>query len=475
MRNKILKNFFYQASYQVLLIALPIVTIPIVSKALGPDGLGIWNYINSIVNYFILVGGLGLANYGVREIALVKKSRRKLSQKFWELEFFNAFFSLFALIVYILFSLLTDYPSLFLIQGLAVLSVLLDISWMFSGLEDFKTITVSNFMVKILSFIFIVVFINESTDLFKYFFIQSLSILLSQIIPWFFLKNKISFILPSLKDIWKHFRPALSFFIAKVSMTIYTNLNKTILGLMTTMTVVGFYSNAIQLITVGGSIIGALNTVMIPRMTDLFGERDEKAMINLLNKTMNIILFFTIAMSFGIIATNEKLIPWFFGTAFLPIKNYVPLLAPVLVFQSIQTAIAGQYLIPKGEMKSYNISVVVSALLSVIFNLVFIPRFEIYGAILGTIVAQGSLCLIRSFILMRQTSFRFDFITIGKYLFSGLAMVVIIKVFTNRLPSNILTTCFQVAIGAVVYFSLTSVFRANPISGFVKENYFNKK
>ncbi|HDT8132976.1 TPA: oligosaccharide flippase family protein, partial [Enterococcus faecalis] len=43
MKN-IAKNFFYQSLFQVAKIIIPIITIPIVSNALGPAGLGIYNY-----------------------------------------------------------------------------------------------------------------------------------------------------------------------------------------------------------------------------------------------------------------------------------------------------------------------------------------------------------------------------------------------------------------------------------------------
>ncbi|MDN6571048.1 MAG: flippase, partial [Staphylococcus equorum] len=114
MQRKIIINFMYQVSYQILIIFLPVVTIPIVSDALGPKGLGTYNYITSIAAYFILVGRLGMANYGVREISIVQRDRKKLSEKFWELQFFNSFFSLGSLLVFVVFAFFTDYTVLFL-------------------------------------------------------------------------------------------------------------------------------------------------------------------------------------------------------------------------------------------------------------------------------------------------------------------------------------------------------------------------
>ncbi|EOS7728222.1 oligosaccharide flippase family protein, partial [Enterococcus hirae] len=57
----VLKNFGYQSLFQLTKIIMPIITVPIVSKALGPGGLGIFNYTNSITQYFVLVASLGIS------------------------------------------------------------------------------------------------------------------------------------------------------------------------------------------------------------------------------------------------------------------------------------------------------------------------------------------------------------------------------------------------------------------------------
>ena len=89
--KKIISNFIYQAIYQLTLIILPIITIPIVSHSLGADGIGKYNFVTSVALYFTLTAGLGLSNYGIREIAQVENNKKKLSIKFWELEYFNLF------------------------------------------------------------------------------------------------------------------------------------------------------------------------------------------------------------------------------------------------------------------------------------------------------------------------------------------------------------------------------------------------
>ena len=70
--KKIAKNYIYNLIYQVLVIILPLITTPYVSRILGAENIGIYSYTLSIVTYFVLIGSLGIATYGQREIAYVQ-------------------------------------------------------------------------------------------------------------------------------------------------------------------------------------------------------------------------------------------------------------------------------------------------------------------------------------------------------------------------------------------------------------------
>ena len=45
------KNVVYNLVYQVVTLLLPLITVPYISRVLGPNGVGISSYTNSIVQY----------------------------------------------------------------------------------------------------------------------------------------------------------------------------------------------------------------------------------------------------------------------------------------------------------------------------------------------------------------------------------------------------------------------------------------
>ncbi|MBO0440381.1 flippase [Candidatus Enterococcus ikei] len=461
--KKLASNFIYQSLYQLMLIILPIITVPVVSHALGPDGLGMFNYINSITQYFVLIAGLGLANYGVREIATVRNNKEELSKKFWELQIFNMIIALGTLILYIIFAFFMKNTQYYLIMSLIVLGALFDISWFYIGIEDFKLVTLANGIIKIISFIAIIVLIHNSSNLLEYFFIQSANIFLSQLALWLFIFKKITFIKVSIKQAFRHLKPALNFFIGKIAITLYTNLNKTLLGILASATVVGYYSNSLQLVNIIVALVGTIDAVLLPRMSNLFANKKEDEMLRVMSTAIHLEFFITIPAMFGIILTNEKLINWFFGEEFSYIRNIVPWLAPLVVIMPLGVAIVRQYLMPMNHIKDFNISVIAGAIIGILINLVLIPKIGIWGAVIATIASEVLVAYIRVIDLIKRTAFKFHALEIFLYTISSLVMYIVVHFFTKNMASSPKTTLIQGVSGIAIYMILTLLFRVNPL------------
>lgn len=461
--KKIIKNFIYQASYQVLLILLPVITVPIISKALGPRGIGEWNYVNSIVNYFVLLAGLGLANYAVREIAFSNSSKYELSRKFWEIQLFNLSFSGVVLIFYLIFCFFTPYKYLFLIQGFIVASTTLDISWFFQGIEDFKKVAIRNFFIKIISFFLILFFVKEGTDIYKYGLIVSISQFLSIFILWASLKDYIVWTKVSYKEIFSHFFPALNFFILKISATIFNNLNRTLLGILGSIISVGYFSNSITLVVMVSSIVGSINIVLLPYMSSLEKKEDFNKSDEIIERVIDFQLFITIGITFGIIVISNKMIPWFFGERFAILKFLVPILAPVVIFQQMHQSIANLYLVPKNRMKEYNVSMLFGTVINIVLCIILIPIIDVYGAAISYLAGQATICTFRTVTLIRSTSINIKIINIVVYLFSGIVMVVFTDIVTQGMSPNIFTTVVQIIFGSIVYMISLTILKKNPL------------
>ena len=164
-KNSLKKNYIYNLIYQLLVIVLPLITTPYLSRVLGAEGVGIYSYTLSITTYFVLFGSLGIAMYGQREIAYIRDDGTKKSKTFWEILLLRFATMSISLIIFIfMFANGENYNLYYKILILEIIANSLDISWFFQGMEEFKKTVTRNIIVKIISVICIFTLIKKAED-----------------------------------------------------------------------------------------------------------------------------------------------------------------------------------------------------------------------------------------------------------------------------------------------------------------------
>lgn len=475
--NKIGKNLIYQASYQVLKILMPLITVPIVSHSLGSTGVGQYAFANSIAQYFVLATALGLPLYGTREIAKMGDNKQLLSKKFWALEGFSLLLTCVVLISYFIVGFVFDLGIVYFIQAFLVIGVGLDVSWFFMGIEDFKKITIVNFLLQIISFLLIVTQIQSSQDLIEYTIILTAISVLNPLTLWYFLRTKIYFIRPSFIEMWQALKSSAILFIPQVAIILYTNLNKTMLGTLGNNTLVGIFSNALLVTTVFITLISSIDTVLMPHATRLFSQSKHDEGYVMIQRVLNFEAYFTIAIAAGIIAISDKLIPWFFGVSFMNMKAVLPILSLLVIVIPGGMSISRQYLIPQDRIKEYNKSVYLGAIISIILNFILIPPLGAVGAAIVSVSVETLIWSIRLWDFWKNTHLGYSRWQILVNVFAGIIMIVVIKWSTSSMSAVPMTTIIQVLIGTIVYIILTALLNANPIVPLfkqIKEKFLSK-
>ena len=245
MPKSIVKNYIYNVSYQILLILTPLITTPYVSRVLGSDNVGIFNYTQSIVNYFILFGCIGLNMYGQREIAYCQNDPQKRSRVFWELVLLRLItVSLSLLVYYFGIAAHSPYQEYYLIFLVEIVAAVFDISWFFQGLENFKMVAIRNFIIKLSGVALIFLFVKTKEQLDIYIWCYAATVFLGNLSLWIGLPKLLVKGGFSFSEMLRHLWPALGMFVPQIAISVYTQLDKTMLGLLSTNSQVGFYSQA---------------------------------------------------------------------------------------------------------------------------------------------------------------------------------------------------------------------------------------
>lgn len=453
MRTNVKKNILYQCAYEILVILTPLITAPIVSRALGPECSGIYSYTYSVAGYFVLFCMLGIKNHGSRIIAEKSDNPTELNRIFSNLLVLHVIISAVILFIYLLYVLLVsseNYRFFALLQGLYVLSALFDISWFYIGIEQFKLTVTRNIVIKLLTIVLIVLLVKCSQDLWKYIVIMAGGILISQMWLWVYLKKYVQFVKPSRDAILQNIKPLMILFIPVIAVSLYKMMDKIMIGWFS-KTELGYYEYAEKIIAVPMSVIEAIGVVMLPRITKMIASGGVKESKKVIQLSMKYNMILAMAMAFGIAAISEEFAPVFFGEEYVPCASLMIGLSATIPFLSFANVLRKQFMIPMKMDRLYIIAVFSGAIVNLVCNILLIPQYYSQGAMVGTILAEVVVCVMHIFSCRNNLPIKTYIKNIFPFLGAGFAMFVLVRVVANCLTTSVLGLMAEVIVGCMVY------------------------
>ncbi len=455
--KKLTINYFYNMLYQVLTLIIPIITAPYLARTLQATANGINNYTSSIVYWFTLIGMLGITLYGNKEIAKVRDNKEKLSKKFWEIFTLQFLSNLISLITfYVIFGVANvDYKVILLIQGLSIFSVMFDVSWFYYGMENIKRVTLRNIVVKILSVISIFIFIKNPEDLALYVFLSVGFSILGQLILWLDLRHYILFKKVHFKDAISHLKPSILLFVPQIAISIYSTLDKTMLGMIVSdVAEVGFYSKAQQFVNMFLFVITSIGTVMMPRIVNLNANNQKKEGLRYVNNAFDLVMLLAFPMAFGLAAIAPYFINWFLTPEFAKTSDLMMILCPMIIASSLTNVLGIQLLIPMEKTKQYTQSVAISAIVNFVSNLFLIKYFNSYGAAFSTIIAEYLVLIIQMIYTKEYINFKSKILPALKYMFFSFIMFFAMILVGEKFGISFTTNLIQFVVGVIIYLIL---------------------
>lgn len=471
---KIIKNYIYNVFYQVLSVIIPFFTIPYVSRTLGAENIGINSFTAANTQYFVLLATMGISLYATREISYLKDDKHKLSNLFWEIMFLKILLFLASYAIFIIFIISNEhYKVIYLLQSVAIITALFDVSWFFMGIQNFKVTVLRNTLVKVLSIILIFILVKNKEDLTVYIIILVLSSLLGNISVWPYLKKNIEFPKFNKINFKRHVSPIITLFIPQIAIQVFTVVNKTILGIYSSPVDVGLFENADKIIRVMMAIVTASGMVLLPAISQFFISDDYEKVRKYMYKGFDYISFISIPLSIGLIAIAGDFGIWFFGTSFAHIDIVLALLSIVLVFMAWNNTFSSQFLIPAKHENWYTQSFIYGAVLNIILNICLDKNMGAVGAAISAMIAETFVVLYQINKIKYFFSIRKLFKNVWKYYLSALAMGLFIFFINKNLQFNMSILVMDIFIGSIIYLGCNLLLHVPIFNDFYK--YMSKK
>ncbi len=462
MQPSVKKNFVYRTIYEILLLLTPFITTPYVSRVLGGDGVGIYSYTSSIMTFFTMVATLGTATYGQREIAQHRDNKAEYSKLFWEIELISVITSTFTLIVWLLLSAFyLEYRIYLYALTPLLLGTMFDINWFFMGHEKVIYTVLRNSAVKIAGIVLLFVFVKEKSDLTLYIALQSIVTLLGSLSMWTYLPRMLAKVNFRTLQFKNHFKQTLVYFIPTIATTMYTVINKTLLGIITHDNFQnGYYEQASKLIRIVNTFVfSSVNTVMSARMSYLYSQKKYGQIKQGINKSLDFIFLLGVASVFGIIGITHRFVPVFFGPGFEPVELLIYLMLPLVLIIGVSHCLGCQYYTPSGRRAESARYIITGSCVNLLLNLSLIPFFQAKGAVVASVIAELVITILyikncNGFLKIK------DILSLlWKRIIAGTIMAIIVFLVGAIQINSISIIFLQVFIGILVYVILLKTMR----------------
>ena len=473
MKKSIKKNYIFNVMYQLLLIVVPFITTPYLSRVLGANAIGIYSYGNSITSYFIIAACLGTGVYGQRAISYVQDDIEKRSRTFWEIFYFRLIMTVITLLfygIYLLFS--QENRIIYIILSLNILNIIFEISWFFQGMEDFKKTVLRSTVIKILNIIFIFTFIKDSNDLILYVFGTMLLTVLGSISLWTYLPKyivKVNDIKP-----FREYKSILKLFLPTIAVQIYTLLDKSMIGWFSEDSVFlenGYYEQAEKVIKICLTLVTSLGTVMIPRIAKVFKDGNIKKVQEYMYKSYRFTLMLAIPICLGLISISNIFVPVFFGPGYEKVEILLLILSFLVVVIGLSNANGQQYFIPTGNENKLTITVISGAIVNIIFNMILIPKYHSLGACISTLIGETLITIIGFYYIRKEKIFSIRKIIKEsiKYLISGITMFIILLFIKQYLSISVISLGILIIIGGFIYLIMLLILKDEFILNLIND------
>ena len=391
------KNFIYRALYELLILVTPFITTPYVARVLGSEGAGISSYTGSVMAFFTMFAALGTPQYGLREIARNRDDPQKASRLFWEIELLTVFTTLACLAGWLaLCCFWKEYRIYFLALIPTLFGVMFDISWFFTAYEKVGYTVARNAFFKVLGVVLLLTLVKTKKDLALSIFLASATGMLGALSMWTYLPKML--VKTDLRTLTfrRHFHETLVYFIPTIATSIYTVLDKFLLGLIgQNLNMSGYYEHAHKLMGMINSVVFAsMNAVMEARVSYLFAQGETGEIRRRIGRAIDFTLLVGMACVFGIAGIAHVFVPVFWGPGWEPVEYLIYMMCPLTIIIGVSYCLGSLYYNPSGNRAQSARYLIAGSGVNLVLNLLLIPRWSAYGAVAASVVAEGTITVL---------------------------------------------------------------------------------
>ncbi|EOX4413659.1 oligosaccharide flippase family protein [Vibrio alginolyticus] len=381
-KKELLSNVLSLGAIDFLGMLIPIITMPIITRAIGLELYGQYLLFVTMLTFGHTIIDYGVQYSGVRAAAKNRANKLALETAYADYQglrfvLSGVFFLFSSLYVVNVFNSIWYLIPLFLY----ILGYLLTSAWFFQGAALTKYLSIASISNKILLLIAIVVFIKSKDDFFLLVLFTTIPIFITSILLLFFLRSRYQIKLFSLNNIKRTVNDGLSVFIGLLAPNLYNAIPLMLLGNYADK--LEFANFAISLKVCG--VIFMLQNVVAKSIYPITSRNKNGFKPTLFLNLLIVIPCVLILFFFG-----SDLIKVILGVS-LESEIYIKVISTSLIFVAISNSFSVGYFLPNNLDVEYRNIAIKTSILSAVIVFFLIYKFSVIGCALGLLTARAIL------------------------------------------------------------------------------------
>ena len=387
------KNIAYSGVLTLSLYLFQFVTYPYVARVLGVVNIGVCNFLQSIINYFMLFSMLGMSVLGVREIARSKENPDDLNKRFSGLLQLNLLITLFVLSIYglsiILIPQFAEHKKLLYVGIAQILFNTLSVDWLFKGMEAFKYITCRRVVVQLLYVASVFLFVRCEDDTNIYFCILVGTYVLNGLINILHSRSLVCYSYQSWSYCFGNFmKPLCVLGFYSLLTSVYTGFNVVYLGMVSNAEQVGLFTTATKLQGIILALYASVTVAIMPRISSMLASGNITDVRSVIRKSVQVLLAFAFPVMIVGMGFSKEIVYLVAGSGYeaaAPLLSFAMLLILIIGLEQVFIV---QVLLPAGKDKAVFIDSVMGALVGVAINVLLVQKWQSTGSVLAWGLAE---------------------------------------------------------------------------------------
>lgn len=432
----------------------PLITMPYVSRVLQPVGTGKVSFATSVISYFAMFAQLGIPTYGIRVCAEVRDNREELTRTAQELLIINLIMNIFSYaalaIALITVPRLREDRVLYILMSATILLTSVGMEWLYQAMEQYTYIAVRSLIFKFIALIAMFLFIHQKSDYVLYGAISIFAASASNVFNFVYARHFISLKPIGHYNLRRHMKAVGIFFAMSIATTVYTQMDTTMIGFITSDAEVGYYNVATKIKTVLLSVVTSLSTVLLPRASYYVGKDDMEDFRRITSKAISLVMDLSIPLMLYFIFFASETIALLSGPAYTKAVLPMQIIMPTIVLIGLTNIMGILVLVPLGRENQVLYSEIIGAIVNLIINSLLIPKMASSGAAIGTVFAEFAVWIVQYAVMADKFGTVYRRVSYWK-IFLGCLLASFASLWVKRLEFGVFAALI---ISAIIFFGV---------------------